>query len=136
MARQIEIQTRFNDLDGYGHVNNSEYLSYMEVARSKCYHEYFQDSIKKQKWYILTSAEIQYKKMITEESKVFIKLWISEVKGALFTFTYIIHDNNGTVYSTAKSVHAVYDPVKEKPIRVPKEVADLLEEGEGVLGEK
>lgn len=136
MAREIEIQTRFNDLDGYGHVNNSVYLSYMEVARSKCYKEYFKNSIENNKWFVLTSAEIQYKKMITEECKVFIKLWISEAKGAVFTFNYIIHDNNGTVYSTAKSSHAVFDAIKKRPLRVPPEIVDLVEEGEGVLGVK
>lgn len=33
MIKPVEIQVRFADLDVMGHVNNSVYLSYFEMAR-------------------------------------------------------------------------------------------------------
>ncbi len=34
-----DIQMRFRDIDGMGHVNNSVYLSYVELARTQFYME-------------------------------------------------------------------------------------------------
>lgn len=127
MPKEIEIQIRFNDLDGYGHVNNSVYLSYCEIARTNCYADIFNDSIEKKIWFILTSAEIKYKKFLKLEDKAFVRVWLSSAKGVLFTFEYLIHDGNGTIYATAKTTHAVYDAVKNKPIRVPKVILDGVE---------
>ena len=127
MAKEIEIQIRFNDLDGYGHVNNSVYLSYCEIARTNCYSDIFNNSIECKMWYILTGAEIKYKKFLKLEDKAFIKVWVSSVKGALFTFEYIIHNGEGVVYATAKTTHTVYNAVKNRPIRVPQEIVNEVE---------
>ncbi len=127
MPKEIEIQIRFNDLDGYGHVNNSVYLSYCEIARTNCYADVFNNSIERKIWFILTSAEINYKKFLKLEDKAYVKLWISSAKGALFIFEYEIHDGAGTIYATAKTTHAVYDAVKNRPIRVPQEIIEGVE---------
>lgn len=127
MPKEIEIQIRFNDLDGYGHVNNSVYLSYCEIARTNGYADVFNNSIEKKMWFILTSAEINYKKFLKLEGKAFVKVWLSSAKGALFTFEYIIHNGQGTVFATAKTTHAVYDAVKNRPVRVPQEIIDEVE---------
>ena len=78
-------------------------------------------------WFILTSAELNYKKFLKLEDKAYVKLWLSSAKGALFTFEYEIHDGNGTIYATAKTTHAVYDAVKNKPVRVPQVIIDEVE---------
>ncbi len=127
MAKEIEIQIRFNDLDGYGHVNNSVYLSYLEIARTNGYADIFSESIERKMWYILTSAEIKYKKFLKLEDTAFVKVWVSFAKGALFTFEYIIHDGNGTIFATAKTTHTVYDAVKSRPVRVPAVIIEQVE---------
>ena len=127
MAKEIEIQIRFSDLDGYGHVNNAVYLSYCEIARTNCYSDIFYNSIENKMWFILTSAELNYKKFLKLEDKAYVKLWLSSAKGALFTFEYEIHDGNGTIYATAKTTHAVYDALKNKPARVPQVMIDEVE---------
>ena len=104
MPKEIEIQIRFNDLDGYGHVNNSVYLSYCEIARTNGYADVFNNSIEKKMWFILTSAEINYKKFLKLEDKAFVKVWLSGAKGALFTFEYIIHNGQGTVLPQQKQL--------------------------------
>ncbi len=127
MAKEISIQVRFNDLDGYGHVNNAVYLSYCEIARINCYSDIFSNSIENKMWFILVSSELQYKKFIKLEDKVYVKLWLSDAKGAVFTFEYEIHDGNGNIYATAQTRHTVYDAIKHRPVRVPKNILDELE---------
>lgn len=127
MAKEVKIQVRFNDLDGYGHVNNSAYLTYFEVARTEAYFDIFNRSIEKKMWFILTHSEVNYKKFIKLEDPVIVKLSIVEAKGALFTFQYEVHDGMGTVYATGKTVHVVYDAVQNKPIRVPDNIKEEVD---------
>ena len=39
MRYELGIQLRFCDLDGLGHVNNANYLSYTELSRTRMYDE-------------------------------------------------------------------------------------------------
>ena len=36
----IPIESRFSDLDAYGHVNNAVYFTYLETARVKLFSDY------------------------------------------------------------------------------------------------
>lgn len=38
---QIDIQIRFNDLDGYRHVNNNSYFSYYDIGKDEYFREVF-----------------------------------------------------------------------------------------------
>lgn len=125
MYKEIDIQVRFNDLDGYSHVNNSVYLSYMEVARTKCYADIFNDSIESGIWFLLVSAEVQYKRFIKLDDRVIVKLHISQAKGATFSFEYEIHNGDGIVFATGKTTHAVFDSKKQKPMRIPENIKAL-----------
>lgn len=127
MPREVKIQIRFNDLDGYGHVNNAVYLSYMEVARTQAYSDIFNRSIERGLWFILTKAEVQYKKFLKLDDTAIVKLWISEAKGALFTFNYEIHNGGGVIFATGKTTHAVYDAAKQCPVRINQDIINALE---------
>lgn len=134
MPREIDLQIRFNDLDGYGHVNNSVYLSYFEIARTFCYGDIFQHSIENNIWFILTDSYVAYKKFLTQEDAAAIRISISSVKGAIFTFDYVIFDKvkkdasgENVIYATGRTNHVAFDPTTKRVLRCPKSIAELVE---------
>ncbi len=43
---KTQIQIRFKDIDKLGHVNNSNHITYFEIARLDYFHELTQDELK------------------------------------------------------------------------------------------
>lgn len=127
MAIDVKIQVRFNDLDGYAHVNNSVYLSYLEVARCDAFGSVFIKGLDCGLWYILSEAQILYKKPITFGEEVYVNVKMIEAKGARFIVEYSLHNGEGKVFATAKTVHAILDAKTGRPLRITDEVKAMLD---------
>lgn len=125
--KEVKIQVRFNDLDGYGHVNNSVYLSYLEIARCNAFAGIFGTCMERGLWFVLVSAELKYKKFIKYGDEVFVLVKIGDISGVKFSFDYSVHDGNGAVYAEAKTVHAIFDSKTGRPIRIDDDVRSVIE---------
>lgn len=128
MPSEIKIQVRFNDLDPYGHVNNTNYLDFMELARTSLFGGMVAEGFKTGIWYVVVSIGIDYKKPILLGEDVYVKVWVSEAKGAKFTLKYIIHDGKGKTFASAESVLAVLNSKLGMPMRVTPEIIAKVEE--------
>ncbi len=128
MPSEVKIQVRFNDLDPYGHVNNTNYLDFMEYARTCSFDDMVAEGLKTGIWYIVASIGINYKKPILFGEDVYVKVWVSEAKGAKFTIKYIMHDGRGKTYATAESVHAALNSKLGVPVRVTPEIISKVED--------
>ena len=128
MPSEIKIQVRFNDLDPYGHVNNTNYLDFMELARTSLFGGMVAEGLKTGIWYVVVSIGIDYKKPILLGEDVYVKVWVSEAKGAKFTLKYIIHDGKGKTFASAESVLAVLNSKLGMPMRVTPEIIARVEE--------
>lgn len=128
MPSEIKIQVRFNDLDPYGHVNNTNYLDFMELARTSLFGGMVAEGLKTGIWYVVVSIGIDYKKPILLGEEVYVKVWVSEAKGAKFTLKYIIHDGKGKTFASAESVLAVLNSKLGMPMRVTPEIIAKVEE--------
>lgn len=125
--QEVKIQVRFNDLDGYGHVNNSVYLSYLEIARCTAFEDVFSTCMERGLWFILASAEIKYKKFLKFGDEVFVHIKLGEIGGVKFDFEYSVHDGKGTVFAEAKTVHAMFDSKTGRPVRINDEIKKVIE---------
>lgn len=128
MPYEVKIQVRFNDLDPYGHVNNTNYLDFMEYARTCSFGGMVAEGLKTGVWYIVASIGISYKRPILFGEDVYVKVWVSEAKGARFTIKYIMHDGRGKTYATAESIHAALNSKLGAPIRVTPEIIAMVED--------
>ena len=131
MSVEVKMQVRFNDLDPYGHVNNTNYLDFMEYARTNSFGKMVEEGLKTGIHYIVVSIEIDYKKPIFFGEDVFVKVWVSEAKGAKFTIRYKIHDGKGKTFALAKSVHAALNSALGVPVRVTDEIISKVEDCQG-----
>lgn len=128
MPVDVNIQVRFNDLDPYGHVNNTNYLDFMEYARSNSFGKMVENGLKQGIWYIVSSIEIEYKKPILYGENVVITVWVSSAKGARFVIDYAIHNGEGKIFAKAKSTHAAIDSKSGRPLRVTEEITSKVED--------
>jgi len=126
MSKDIKIQIRFADLDGYAHVNNSVYLSYLEIARTETYKDAFLYSVEQKVLLVLIESNIKYKASILFQDDIYIKVSISEVTGLTFTFNYEIHNGLGKIFATAKTVHVLVNSVTHRPMRLTPEIKSFL----------
>jgi acyl-CoA thioester hydrolase len=134
---KAQIQIRFCDTDMLGHVNNANYLSYMEMARVS----YFNEVMPKLDWsgqgIILAKAEISYKAPLFLEDNLFIYTGVEQISGKSFMMRYrfIKKTEAGELLAAEGSTLMVcYDYRENHSIPVPdfwKKAIEFYEEGLG-----
>lgn len=121
----LPIQIRFKDIDAQGHVNNSNHLTYFEVARVA----YFKDVIRQKiDWtkngLILARIEIDYKSPILLEDEIFCFTKLSRMGNKSFTLdSSLVRKTNAgeELCAEGKSVIVCYNYEINKTIEVPQE---------------
>src|SRR5213593_4100180 len=103
-----DIQMRFRDIDGMGHVNNAVYLSYTELARTQFYMEHARKKTLEDIDFILAHVDIDFESQAVWGDEIHVK-------------------RSGRVLARAKSVQVSYDYERRKPKPIPPEFRKLLE---------
>ncbi len=127
MIEPAKIQVRFADLDILGHVNNTIYLSYMEMARIHYFNE-----LLGQNWdwrtygMIIVKNEVEYLQSIrlNHEPEVFV--YTEEIGNKSFTLSYEFYVNEA-LYARGRSVQVCYDAIAECTIPIPEPIKSSLE---------
>ncbi len=130
MARfVVDIQLRFRDIDGMGHVNNAVYLSYCELARTQFYLKHnFKRSLHEID-FILAHVDIDYVSAAEWGDQVRVAVWPSKVGTTSFTLSYEITEaRTGRVIAKSTSVLVSYDYESKKSKPIPSAFRKVLEE--------
>ena len=122
----VPIQVRWRDLDAFAHVNNAVFATYLEIARSQVWHELFGGREAMDLSYFVKRLEIDYKRSINLYDEVNVWLRVGEVKGASFSFEYLV-EANGAVAATAVTLLASVDNSTGKPRRIDPGLRSTLE---------
>jgi len=122
-----KIQVRFSDLDTLGHVNNSVYLSYFEMARIA----YFTPLLGidwdwKKMGVILKKNEVVYHLPVLLHQEPEISILILNIGTKSFTLGYELKIN-GTIYTTGSSVLVCYNSEINQTIDMPIKMRNVLE---------
>ena len=129
MARfEALVAMRWQDMDAYGHVNNVQFLTYVEEARVEMFQAAPLAGLDPVTSGVLVAAsDIRYLKPLHHRhSPVPIDVWVTKVGAASFSLAYEVHDDDGTVYARASSVMVPYDFVAERPRRLTPDERDWL----------
>lgn len=88
----VKIPVRFRDLDPMGHVNNSVYLTYFEVARTaywqELHHDYRYDVLD----FLIARAECDYVSAVMLRETIRIEVWLSRIGTSSFVLDYELFD--------------------------------------------
>jgi acyl-CoA thioester hydrolase len=126
-AFSCDVEVRFNDVDGMGHVNNALYLTYLEHCRMRFFTEVAGSTSERDFPFILAHAAVDYKAPMKMGAKPVVKMWTSRTGGKSWDFEYEIRDaKTGTVYAVAKTVQVAYDYTIEKSDQLQGTLLELV----------
>lgn len=117
------IQLRFADTDMLGHVNNANFLTYMELARMSYFNEVLAGVVDWTKeGIILAKAIIDYKRPVFLEDKIYIFVRVNQISSRSFNMQYIFVKDKGheeTVAAEGSTLMVCYDYQANKSIVMP-----------------
>ena len=140
-----DVAVRWSDMDAYGHVNNSRFLTLYEEARVALMFAggrawgvgSFADGV------VIRRHEVDYLRPVDyalgrasaeAAPTVRIELWVDQIKAASFSVAYELYDGD-TLAGTARSLLVPFDLTAQRPRRIsPEERAFLLRYAPGLSG--
>ena len=131
MARfTAHVAMRWSDMDAYGHVNNVQFLTYVEEARVEMFKSVPLSGVDQVAAGILVAAsDIKYRRpLLHRHAPVPIDVWVTKIGAAYFSLGYEVHDAGGVLYATASSTMVPYDFVNERPRRLSADEKTWLQQ--------
>ncbi|MCU0327823.1 MAG: acyl-CoA thioesterase [Chitinophagales bacterium] len=120
------VPTRWKDVDQFGHVNNANYLTIMEMAR---YH-YCLD-VNNWDWqkdqFIIAQASIDYLRPIFFPDLIKVYLKVAEIGEKSFEFHYILtvmRQEVEKIAAKAKTKQVMYDVREAKTVPIPSHILE------------
>ncbi|MCW2538923.1 MAG: acyl-CoA thioesterase [Frankiales bacterium] len=110
---------RWSDMDAYGHINNTAYLSYMEQARVSMFIDRYDSTFAKGT--VVSHHEISYlKPVVYHPEPLRLELWVDQLRGASFRVNYAVFD--GDVLAARAATNLVtFDFAASRPRRLTAE---------------
>jgi len=121
---KIGITVRYQETDRMGKAYHSNYLVWFEIARTELFKKVGASyaSLEKEGYYlVVTEAKLVYKKPLTYEDKIKVRVRLSGIEKGLIMFDYDIAKDG--VRAAEGSTKHVFVNEKGRPIRIPARVA-------------
>ena len=132
---EIPITVRFKDTDQLGHVNNANYLVYMEAARMEYFRQTFGDNVNWLKQgVILARAEVDFLLPIFMHDAITVCLRCSRIGNKSFDLDYKIirkKDNLEEIVGAGMTVLVAYNYGNNETIPIPETWKKSMEEFDG-----
>jgi len=116
----VNIQTRWRDLDAFGHVNNAVFATYIETARGTLFKRWSLPFDGTGKSLIVASMTINYLKQLKHPSNIIVGLKINKVGNTSFNIeSYIFNEKDiQSPIATSNVVIVCFDFDNQKPVPV------------------
>ena len=122
----MEIETRWRDLDAFGHVNNAVFATYIETARGTLFKKWNLPFDGKGQSLIVASITINYHQQLKHPSSIIIGQKITRIGNTSFDVeSALFNDNNKEEpIATSKVTVVCFDFEKQKSIPVFKQIVE------------
>ena len=136
MKHKASIQIRFADTDMLGHVNNANYLTYMELARMSYFNEVVNDAVDWSKeGVILAKAVVDYRRPILIEDTLYVYLAVDHISSKSFNFSYrfvVVKEGEEIIYAEGSTIMVCFDYQLQKSIVMPEKWKSRIMQYEGL----
>ncbi len=116
------IKVRFSECDYYKHVNNTTYLTYMDVGLSDYLRTIWPDLRKLDVLFHKVHISIDFKNSATFDDDLLVSTAISKIGTTSITFSHNIKKKDGLLIAKAEIVFALLDLKTGKKCNIPKEL--------------
>jgi len=126
MMYRARVALRWSDMDALGHINNSEYLRYLEQARIEFLADAGAAGVPREAGLLVARHEVDYRKpMPYRREPIEIPTWVDKIGTTYFTFGHeVVADE--VVYARARTVLVCIDD-GGRPTPVPTALRKYLE---------
>ena len=125
----FEINTRWRDLDAFGHVNNATFATYVEDARISMFKRWNLSQTLGNRSVIAASLKLDFKQQLSHPSEIVVGQRISRIGTTSFDIQAIIYKKdspNSPICETLLTC-VCFDYNKQKPVNVyPEIVKDFI----------
>ncbi len=117
------ISVRWRDLDAFNHVNNSNYLTYLEEARLQ-WLQHVRDWFSEESMPVLAASDVQYRRPIAWPATLHIELRCARLGGSSITIAHRIVDvdDANCLYSDGQVVMVWMNPATGKSTALPDSI--------------
>jgi acyl-CoA thioester hydrolase len=123
---EADISVRWRDLDAFNHVNNSNYLTYLEEARLQWLQQLPGEWMNAQAAPVMAASEVNYRRPIAWPAQVRVQLFGERLGNTSMVIGHrIIDANDGElVYCDGRVVMVWMNPQTGKSVPLPQVVRD------------
>jgi acyl-CoA thioester hydrolase len=119
------------DLDGFGHVNNAVYLTYLENARVGYLREVVGARTLRDIGNIMASVRIEYRAPASYGDVIEVGVCTERIGTKSFDLTYGVSADDGRLLAKATSIHVMFDYDRDESIAVPTDWRERISAYEG-----
>ena len=129
----IDIQLRFNDVDMFGHVNNSVYLQFFDLGKLNYFNEALgKDFMKSGLQVVIANINCNFYSPTFIHEKIEVLTAMKRIGDRSLTLEQrIVNKDSGDVKCIATTIMAGFDPKTMKSAVIPDEPRRLFGEYEG-----
>ena len=123
-SMHVKLQTRWRDLDAFGHINNAVFATYIETARGTLFKKWDLPYDGKGKSLTVAAITINYHKQLKHPTNIVIGQSISRIGNTSFDVLSALFDEQNTLepIATSKVVIVCFDFDKQKSVPVFKQI--------------
>ena len=124
---QHALEPRWRDLDAFGHVNNSNFLTYLEEARIRWFETFDGQWVNDAIAPLLAAVQLNYRAPIDYPSAIIVEMFAERIGNTSLTVGHRIRSANGNVLHADGHVVMVWiDRASGRPIALPELVLKAL----------
>jgi acyl-CoA thioester hydrolase len=127
---EIVVTASAEDIDQLGHVNNTVYLRWVQVAAIAHWSKIATPEQQAEMVWIVLRHEIDYKSAAKLDDEIILKTWIGLAEGLRFDRHTEVLSAERKVLAVAKTVWCPVDPVTQRPKKVSAEVRRMFSSGQ------
>lgn len=113
------MELRWRDLDAFDHVNNANFMTYLEEARIRWFESVGKEWITETTIPLLASVHMDYRLPIPYPASIQVELYADRVGNSSVTLGHRIVDASGRLYADGHCVLVWIDRASGRPVPLP-----------------
>jgi acyl-CoA thioester hydrolase len=120
---RMPVDLRWRDLDAFNHVNNSNFLTYLEEARIRWFASWKGEWVTDTTAPLLAAVQLNYRQPIPYPADVAVELFAERVGSSSVTVGHrIVSGDGATLYADGHVVMVWIDRASGRPVPLPEVV--------------